>query len=199
MECPDLKAYVLGELNRTEQKAVRLHLDVCNVCRSESERLQLTTAALRMLREEEIPVHVRFISDKIFEPWWRRWRLSPGWAFASALLTFVLIFDAPRFVGPRPQSNASPHAFLALNASDIQKRIDLAVHAQVKAEVALAEAQMEQRNNERTLLMLANFRRQSQTDQKRLIQAVETEYETVDQKINQAVFAANEKLPVLNQ
>jgi hypothetical protein len=110
-----------------------------------------------------------------------------------------LIFDAPRFVGQRPESSAPLQTFSALNAKDIQKRIDVAVHAQVKAEVALAEAQIEQRNNERTLAMLANFRRQSQTDQKRLVQAVESEYETVDQKINQAVFAANEKLPVLNQ
>ncbi|HEX4232279.1 MAG TPA: zf-HC2 domain-containing protein [Bryobacteraceae bacterium] len=194
MHCPDLKAYVLGETDPAEREEIRLHLAGCDACRLESERLGVTTTALRMLPDEEIPVHVRFVSDKVFEPWWRRWRLSPGWAFASALLAVVLIVDAPRFTG-----HAVEPASAQISAAQMEKRIDDTVNARLKTEVALAAAQIEQRNDQRTLAMLAEFRRKSQTDRQRLIQAVETEYETVDQKINQAVFAANEKLPVVNQ
>ncbi|HWF45445.1 MAG TPA: zf-HC2 domain-containing protein [Bryobacteraceae bacterium] len=194
MHCPDLKAYVLGEADPAEREEIQLHMAACEVCRLEAERLSVTTTALRMLPDEEIPVHVRFVSDKVFEPWWRRWRLSPGWAFASALLAMVLIVDAPRFTRPRIEAPVA-----ALTSSQIEKRIDDAVNARVKTEVALAAARIEQVNDQRTLAMLADFRRKSQTDRQRLIQAVETEYETVDQKINQAVFAANEKLPVVNQ
>lgn len=195
-KCPDLKAYFLGEMDRTEREAIQSHLAVCDACRLELERLGVTTTALRMLPDEEIPVHVRFVSDRVFEPWWRRWRLTSGWVFASALLALILILDVPRFAGPRPQP---PPPQSGLTAAQIDKRIDEAVKTRVKAEIALAASRVEQRNNEQTLAMLADFRRRSQTDRRRLIQAVETEYETVDQKINQAVFAANEKLPVLNQ
>jgi hypothetical protein len=149
-----------------------------------------------MLPEEEVPVHVRFIADRVLEPWWRRWRLSPGWALASALLALLLILDGPRFMRQPP---SVPQRVATLNSADVEKRIDEVVHARVRTEVALAAAEIEQRNDERTLAMLADFRRKSQTDRQRLIQAVETEYETVDQKVNQAVFAANEKLPILNQ
>jgi anti-sigma factor RsiW len=194
MHCPDLKAYVLGETDPSEREAIRLHLASCDACCLESDRLSVTTAALRMLPDEEIPVHVRFVSDKVFEPWWRRWRLSPGWAFASALLAVILIADAPRFTG-----HVVAQAPAQMSAAQIQRHIDDAVNARVKTEVALAEAQIEQRDDQRTLAMLADFRRKSQADRQRLIQAVETEYQTVDQKINQAVFAANEKMPVLNQ
>lgn len=194
MNCPDLKAFVLGEAGPAEQEEIRLHLAACDMCRLESERLGVTTTALRMLPDEEIPVHIRFVSDKVFEPWWRRWHLSPGWAFASFLLAVVLIVDAPRFTG-----HVVAPASAQMSAAQIEKRIDEAVNARVKAEVALAADRIEQRNDQRTLAMLADFRRKSQTDRQRLIQAVETEYEMVDQKVNQAVFAANEKLPVLNQ
>jgi hypothetical protein len=198
MECPDLKAYELGEVSRDEREAISAHLASCSACQLEAERLSATTTALGMLPHEEIPVHVRFVSDKVFEPWWRRWRVAPGWAFASALLALVLILDAPRFIA-HPQPAAAGQAVAALTPIQIDKRIDDAVNSRVKAEVALVSARIEQRNDERTLAMLADFRRQSQVDRQRLVQAVETEYETVDQKLNQAVYAANEKLPVLNQ
>ena len=195
-ECPDLKAYVLGEMDRSNREEIESHLAVCDECRLEADRLNVVTTALRTLPNEEIPVHVRFVSDKVFEPWWRRWRLTSGWAFAGALLALVMVFDVPRFVAQRPLAPAS-HS--TLTTAQIEKRIDEAVNARVKAEVAVAAARIEQRNDKRTLAMLADFRRKSQNDRQRLIEAVETEYETVDQKINQAVFAANEKLPVLNQ
>jgi hypothetical protein len=115
---------------------------------------------------------------------------------ASALLALLLILDGPRFMR---QPASVPQRVATLNSADVEKRIDEVVHARVRTEVALAAAEIEQRNDERTLAMLADFRRKSQTDRQRLIQAVETEYETVDQKVNQAVFAANEKLPILNQ
>ncbi|HEX4810944.1 MAG TPA: zf-HC2 domain-containing protein [Bryobacteraceae bacterium] len=199
MNCPDLKAYVLGETDRTEREEIRSHLAVCDACRLEAERLRVTTTALRMLPDEEIPVHVRFVSDKVFEPWWRRWRLMPSGAFAAALLAVLLIVEASRLLPQRPQPPASSQAVATLTSAEIQTRINQAVDARVKSEVSLVAAQMERRNDEHTLAMLADFRQKSQTDRQRLIQAVETEYQSVDQKVNQAVFAANEKLPVLNQ
>ena len=44
------------------------HLAACEHCAQELDRLQFTTAALRVLPDREIPQRIAFVSDKVFEP-----------------------------------------------------------------------------------------------------------------------------------
>src|SRR5258708_37530202 len=82
----DLKAYALGEAG--ENPGAATHIESCESCHEEMERLRVTHAALLTLKEEEIPQRIAFVSDKIFEPRWRQriWRSAPAMGFASAAL-----------------------------------------------------------------------------------------------------------------
>jgi anti-sigma factor RsiW len=81
----DLKAYVLGEVDRQEQTACENHLSACAICRQEVEQLSLTRTALLSLADEEIPQRIAFVSDKVFEPkWWQGiWGSGPAMVFAA--------------------------------------------------------------------------------------------------------------------
>src|SRR5260370_2036268 len=87
----DLKAYALGEAG--ENPGAATHIESCESCHEEMERLRVTHAALLTLKEEEIPQRIAFVSDKIFEPrWWQRiWRSAPALGFASAALLAAAI------------------------------------------------------------------------------------------------------------
>lgn len=88
----DLKAFALGEPSGGPVEAA--HIESCESCREELERLRLTQTALLSLPVEEIPQRIAFVSDKIFEPhWWQRiWRSGPAMGFASAALLAIAIF-----------------------------------------------------------------------------------------------------------
>src|SRR6266849_7765287 len=88
----DLKAHALGEAG--ENPAAAVHIETCESCHEELERLRVTHAALLTLKEEEIPQRIAFVSDKIFEPrWWQRiWHSVPAMGFASAAILAAAIF-----------------------------------------------------------------------------------------------------------
>src|ERR1043166_2629294 len=88
----DLKAYVLGESSPNATEAA--HLESCELCREELERLRFTQTALLSLPEVEVPQRIAFVSDKIFEPrWWQTiWRSGPAMGFASAALVAIAMF-----------------------------------------------------------------------------------------------------------
>ncbi len=100
----DLKAYVLGELAAAERAPVAKHLEACQDCREELERLNVTRAALLSLAEEEAPQRIAFVSDKVFEPrWWQTiWHSGPVMGFASAgVLAVAILVHAYRAAGRR--------------------------------------------------------------------------------------------------
>ena len=70
----DLKAYLLGELDRREKSGVEQHVVACGLCREELDALRSTHAALLSLPEQEVPQRIAFVSDKVFEPHW--WQVS---------------------------------------------------------------------------------------------------------------------------
>lgn len=63
-----LRDYALGELAPDQKPALEQHLAICGECAAELDQLRMTTAALRMLPDQEIPQRIAFVSDKVFEP-----------------------------------------------------------------------------------------------------------------------------------
>jgi anti-sigma factor RsiW len=156
----DLKDYFLKELPNPQQREVERHVQSCQVCRQELDRLQLTEAALFSLRNEEIPQRIAFVSDKVFEPspWRRGWAAFWGSAarlgfVSAAMLSVALLVSAlvSPLMRPAPVGRvADPPKALPVAASgprtpapydaDIQARIDSAV-AKAVAEVGARQIQ----------------------------------------------------------
>jgi anti-sigma factor RsiW len=126
-----LKAYVVGEVTRSEQGVVEDHVRGCQSCREELDRLNLTRSALASLEDEEIPRRIAFVSDRVFEPrWWQTiWRSGPVMGFASAVLLAAAILV---------------HGFEArlalVDAAQIEKQVEGRLNVRVQAAVSQAQA-----------------------------------------------------------
>lgn len=84
----DVKAYAVGEMGEADKRSAAAHVASCADCREELADLQATLGSLAMLRDEDVPRRIAFVSDKVFEPsWWQR--LNP--VFASAALIAAAI------------------------------------------------------------------------------------------------------------
>ena len=136
----DLKDYFLKELTDPQRRQMEAHVNTCQPCREELDRLRLTEAAMFSLRDEEIPQRIAFVSDQVFEPspwrrWWGAfWGSSARLGFASAaMLSGALIF----FAATRPvvvvQKTIEPPrrqaAVSGVSDAEFQQRIDAAVKA----------------------------------------------------------------------
>ena len=121
----DLKDYFLKELTDPQQRQMEAHVQTCNSCREELDRLRLTEAALFSLREEEIPQRIDFVSDPVFGPsrwqrgWAAFWGSSARLGFAgAAVLSAAILFSTFTRVASTPISSA-----------DVDHRIQAAVTA----------------------------------------------------------------------
>src|SRR5580692_6166874 len=97
----DLRDYAVGELPAARQPGLEQHVNACEDCAAELDRLRITTAALRMLPDREIPQRIAFVSDKVFEPspvsrfFGGFWNSAARLGFASAcVLGAALIVSA---------------------------------------------------------------------------------------------------------
>ena len=161
MSCADvdLKAYVLGEVERLEQLFYEQHLESCSSCRGELDRLRLLRTALFSVPDEEPPRRIAFVSDKVFEPrWWQTiWWSGPVLGLASAamlacaILVHAYIRRAP-VVGP------------PVDRAQMERRINAEVSRRVQTEVAQAVADMEKRQSaiENQVLAAAEKRYEAQ-------------------------------------
>jgi hypothetical protein len=138
----DLKAFALGEPCGGPGEAA--HIESCESCREELERLRVTQTALLALPGEEIPQRIAFVSDKIFEPhWWQWiWRSGPAMGFASAVLVAAAIFASAL---ARPVTVVQSAAGIGaaqvehMVAAEVDRRVALQV-AKVAAESQMREA-----------------------------------------------------------
>jgi hypothetical protein len=93
-----LRDYALDELTGAARVATERHIAECQQCEAELARLQLTTAALRVLPDQEIPQRIAFVSDKVFEPSPLAQFLSAFWnsgarlGFVSACILAAALF-----------------------------------------------------------------------------------------------------------
>ena len=81
-----VRDYAFEELAADERRSMERHFAQCPDCAAELDRLRLTTAALRVLPDVEIPRRIAFVSDKVFEPGWFGgfWNSAARLGFASA-------------------------------------------------------------------------------------------------------------------
>lgn len=135
-----LHDYAMGELAPAEYAALEQHVAVCGECAVELDRLRITTAALRILPDREIPQRIAFVSDKVFQPsplgrFFGGFRNSAAWlGFASAcVLSGAIVFSASH----RP---AEIRTVVQAANVDVSKQVNDAVTkavAQVRAEDAV--------------------------------------------------------------
>ena len=140
----DVKAYALGEA--PPDAACAAHIESCESCREELERLRLTRDALLTLPEEEIPRRIAFVSDKIFEPrWWQRiWQSGPVMAFASAcvLAVAILAHDYARPAAQPPQAALVSASVEQQIQAEVEKRVDARIASAVNKATAESEARL---------------------------------------------------------
>lgn len=55
--------YAFDELAPADRRGIELHLRECAACAGELDQLRLTTAALRVLPDQEVPRRIAFVSD----------------------------------------------------------------------------------------------------------------------------------------
>src|SRR5579884_1392349 len=135
----DLKAYALGESAGAGEKA---HIEACEACQGELERLRAVRNALLSLTDEEPPQRIAFVSDKIFEPRWyqRLWSSAPAMGFASAVVlacALVVHGSKPTVVIREPLPPP------VVSTAQVQRLVDSAVAAAVTNAVAQSEAREE--------------------------------------------------------
>lgn len=160
----DVHDYFLGELAEAERLAADRHIRSCDVCSAELERLRLTRTSLLMVRDEEPPQRIAFVSDKVFEPSASRRWLAAFWAsgarlaFASsAMLSAALLFYSVRQPAVRVVEKPVP-----VQAASAPVNVD----AIVQEAVAKAEARGEARTRE---LLKASEERHARDNQALMI------------------------------
>lgn len=167
----DVKAWVLGEVDRNERVRYEEHFAGCHDCRLELERLRLTNSALMTVPDQDIPQRIAFVSDRVFEPsWWQRlWHSGPAMGFASAALVAGAIL-AHAFVRPGPA--IAPVA--QVDTAQIEQRIEREVDQRIHTALTKAMADIESREDAQHQHILTAAARKSQQQGQALAAAQET-------------------------
>jgi len=141
-----LRDYAFDELPAAEVRGMEQHLQTCEACAADLERLQITTAALRSVPDREIPQRIAFVSDKVFAPSATARFLSGFWnsaarlGFASAcVLGTALIISAYHRTPPPAEVRT------VVQTADVSKQVDEAVAravAQVRDQVHQEDARL---------------------------------------------------------
>jgi len=132
-----VRDYAFDELAPAERESMEQHFASCAGCAAELDRLRLTTAALRVLPDVEVPRRIAFVSDKVLEPkqsWWAAfWNSGARLGFASAcVLAGGLVFAS---------THRQPEVRTVIQtASASQVQIDAAVSKAVSQAVEKAHA-----------------------------------------------------------
>ncbi len=136
-----LRDYAFDELPPEERRSVEQHLSVCGDCVQELDQLRLTTAALRVLPDREIPQRIAFVSDRVFAPsaFSRFWSSASRLGFASAcVLAVAIVVSAWHFSAGNQTAEVRS---IVQTASVSQQQIDEAV-AKAVAQIRTEDARM---------------------------------------------------------
>jgi len=185
-----LRDYAFDELPASARPAMEQHITTCRDCASELDSLRLTTAALRILPDREIPQRIAFVSDKVFEPsatarWFSGfWNSASKLGFASACILAVGLIASASIQYNRP---AAPTQTAQLASVDVS--------AQVNDAVAKAVAQIRSEDARATQAII-EASEQKQTQERRAMMAAMAENLDVMQKRynTRALFASNDAL-----
>jgi anti-sigma factor RsiW len=122
----DWKAYALGELAGSERREAEAHSATCEGCRGELAQVRLTIETLAVLREEEVPRRIAFVSDKVFEPRWWQTFLRPSFAAACVIAAAILAHGF--MMRPAAVDNAEIQAAVNKAVAEVQQRNEDAVN-----------------------------------------------------------------------
>lgn len=184
----DLKAYLFGELGDDDRRAVESHAATCEACREELARLRLTRETLSVLRDEEVPQRIGFVSDKVFEPsWWQSlWSSAPKLGFLSAsLLSAAILVHA--FARPVPMTMQPG----AKDTAVIEASVERQVSRRLDAAVQLAVAQSEAREEKETAQLLAASDERHEMDLRALRTAFDDSYSILRKQVVRMYMASN--------
>ena len=136
-----LREYAFDELAPSDKAAFRYHLESCDECSLELDRLRLTTAALRVIPDREIPQRIAFVSESVRKVSWLAafWNSGARLGFASACVLAVAIVVFA-FHQPAPTQTVAQSG---IPADDVSKQVNEAVAravAQVRLEVKAEDA-----------------------------------------------------------
>jgi anti-sigma factor RsiW len=175
-----LRDYAFDELPASGRVAMERHLAECADCALELDQLRLTTAALRMLPDREIPQRIAFVSDKVFQPspLARFFRARLGFASACVLAAALVVFAYHRPV-PRQVAVTAP----AANNVDVSKQIDEAVNRAV--------AQVRQEDAKMTQAALAAYDRKNRAQWV----ALEESFSVLQKRVNTDTILASSAMP----
>ena len=142
----DLKDYFFGELPPRDRRTVDLHLASCPKCQEEIDALNLTQNALLMVRDEEPPSRIAFVSDKVFEPRWYQsfWNSGPKLGFAaSAILAAAILVHGFELNRPAPPVVAHTQQ-PSITEAEVATRVEAAVQKAVAESESRQAARLQQ-------------------------------------------------------
>ena len=169
-----IRDYAFDEIDAAGRSAVERHLPQCAECRAELDQLRLTTAALRVLPDVEIPQRIAFVSDKVFEPSrWSRWftgaRLGCASALVMAVALVTVVYRQP-VVTPVTVAGGGP------SADAITRQIDDAVKTAV--------AQVREEDMRMTQAALEMSDKRHAAEHRALLTAVEENLTVLEKRYN---------------
>jgi anti-sigma factor RsiW len=169
-----LRDYAFDELAGDELRSMEQHIATCSTCATDLDRLRLTTAALRVLPDREIPQRIAFVSDKVFHPspvarfFGGFWNSAARLGFASALLLAVALMVSA-YHRPAPVQIIGQGSGLSLDVVK-QTVADAVARARVEdanlTKAALEDA--ERRHEKENRLLMAAVQENLEVMQKRL-------------------------------
>jgi len=142
----ELHDYAFDELPAAARGAIEHHISGCPECAAELDGLRLTTAALRILPDREIPQRIAFVSDKVFEPsatarWFSGfWNSASKVGFASACILAAGLIVSSALGRSKPGLPAPPKVDIA---AQIHEQVGDAVTSAV-AQVRIEDARIAQ-------------------------------------------------------
>jgi anti-sigma factor RsiW len=151
-----LRDFAFDELPAGERQEMEQHIRACGDCSLEFDRLRVTTSALRILPDREIPQRIAFVSDEIFQPsmWARFWNSGARLGFASAcIVAIALLVSAWRVSAAYHAAPVQPAAQVAASMSPEQIQASIAR--------AVAQTRMEEAKLIQTAVAAAEQKRDS--------------------------------------
>jgi hypothetical protein len=178
-----VRDYAFDELAHADRRSMEQHLRQCADCAGELDRLRLTTAALRVLPDLEVPRRIAFVSDKVFEQGWLAgfWNSAARLGFASACVLAVgLSFAAWR---RQPEVSATERTASSRTAVIRADAInDAAIHDAVDKAVASAVERVHADDLQMTRAALAEVDRKYEQKQQDMVVAMQSGLEDLHKR-----------------
>lgn len=179
----EIRDYAFDELSEGARQDVERHAGACGECAAELHRLQLTTAALRILPDREIPQRIAFVSDKVFEPspvarFFREiWNSGAKLSFLSACL---LAGALGYFAWHRP---VEIRTVVQASNADVSGQVDRAVK--------LAVAAVREEDQRAARLEIAKVEKKYEERQQALMVSVQENFEVMQKRLSSYTMLAS--------